>query len=327
MVKVNELFAGIGAFRKALINLNISHEIVGISEIDKYAIKSYEAMYGKTRNYGDISKVERLDYADLWTYGFPCQDISIIGKRAGIVKGESRSGLLHEVGRLLEVAKEEGILPKYLILENVKNLLSERFKGDFEKWVEYLSDLGYETKWEKLTSSDYGIPQKRERVFAVSIRKDLCREFQFPKPIPLRVQYKDLLEESPSEKYFLKQEIFEVKTEGDFIEKKRCHVIGKLTGKWWDRRENISRIYDINTLCPTITTGSGGHHEIKIIHPDESKRCVRKLTPRECWRLMGFTDSDFEKAQSVCSDTQLYKQAGNSIVVQVLEGILKELLM
>ena len=270
--------------------------------------------------------MERLDYADLWTYGFPCQDVSIIGKRVGIVKGETRSGLLHEVGRLLEVAKEEGSLPKYLILENVKNLLSKRFKGDFEKWVEYLSDLGYETKWEKLTASDYGIPQKRERVFAVSIRKDLYRGFQFPTPVPLRVQYKDLLEESPDNKYFLKQETFEVKTEGDFIEKKRCHVIGKLTGKWWDKRENISRIYDINALCPTITTGSGGHHEIKIIHPDESKRCVRKLTPRECWRLMGFGDSDFDKAQTVCSDTQLYKQAGNSICVNVLEVIFKELL-
>ena len=145
---VNELFAGIGAFRKALINLNIPHEIVGISEIDKYAIKSYEAMYGKTRNYGDISKVERLDYADLWAYGFPCQDVSLAGKKQGIIKGKTRSGLLHEVERLLEVAKEEGTLPKYLILENVKNLLSERFKGDFEKWIEYLSDLGYETKWE-----------------------------------------------------------------------------------------------------------------------------------------------------------------------------------
>lgn len=79
MIKVNELFAGIGAFRKALERLNIPHEIVGISEIDKYAIKSYEAIYGATRNYGDISKVAKLDYADLWTYGFPCQDYAEFG--------------------------------------------------------------------------------------------------------------------------------------------------------------------------------------------------------------------------------------------------------
>lgn len=95
---MNELFAGIGAFRKALINIDIPHEIVGISEVDKFAIKSYQAIYGETRNYGDISKVEKLDYADLWTYGFPCQDISIMGKKAGIAKGITRSGLLHEVG-------------------------------------------------------------------------------------------------------------------------------------------------------------------------------------------------------------------------------------
>lgn len=87
MLTVNELFSGIGAFRKALERLNIPHEIIGISEIDKYAIKSYEAIYGKTRNYGDITKIEKLDYADLWTYGFPCQDISSAGRRAGIVEG------------------------------------------------------------------------------------------------------------------------------------------------------------------------------------------------------------------------------------------------
>ena len=309
---VNELFAGIGAFRKALINLGIPHEIVGISEVDKFAIKSYQAIYGETRNYGDISQVERLDYADLWTYGFPCQDVSLAGKKQGIIKGKTRSGLLHEVERLLEVAKEEGSLPKYLILENVKNLLSERFKGDFEKWVEYLSDLGYETKWEKLTASDYGIPQKRERVFAISIRKDLYRGFQFPKPIPLRVQYKDLLEENPHEKYFLTETFLKYCTNH---EENHDHKLGlKFTPV---PRENC-------TVSKTIVTKEGSRVETNFVI--ESDRRIRRLSPRECWRLMGFTDSDFEKAQSVCSDTQLYKQAGNSICVNVLEAIFKELL-
>ena len=309
---VNELFAGIGAFRKALINLGIPHEIVGISEVDKFAIKSYQSIYGETRNYGDISKVERLDYTDLWTYGFPCQDVSLAGKKQGIIKGKTRSGLLHEVERLLEVAKEEGTLPKYLILENVKNLLSERFKGDFEKWVEYLSDLGYETKWEKLTASDYGIPQKRERVFAVSIRKDLCRGFQFPTPVPLRVQYKDLLEENPHEKYFLTETFLKYCTNH---EENHDHKLGlKFTPV---PRENC-------TVSKTIVTKEGSRVETNFVI--ESDRRIRRLSPRECWRLMGFTDSDFEKAQLVCSDTQLYKQAGNSICVNVLEAIFKELL-
>ncbi|WP_448973260.1 DNA cytosine methyltransferase [Oribacterium sp.] len=309
---VNELFAGIGAFRKALINLEIPHEIVGISEVDKFAIKFYQAMYGETRNYGDISKVKRLDYADLWTYGFPCQDVSLAGKKQGIVKGKTRSGLLHEVERLLEVAKEEGTLPKYLILENVKNLLSERFKGDFEKWVDYLSDLGYETKWEKLTASDYGIPQKRERVFAVSIRKDLYRGFQFPRPVPLKVQYKDLLEESPSEKYFLTDTFLKYCMNH---EENHNHKLGlKFTPV---PREDC-------TISKTIVTKEGSRVETNFIIESDGR--IRRLSPRECWRLMGFSDSDFEKAQSVCSDTQLYKQAGNSICVNVLEAIFKELL-
>ena len=120
-------------------------------------------------------------------------------------------------------------------------------------------------------------------------------------------------------------------------------------GDKWKNRENISRVYDADSLCPTITAGGGGHHEVKIVVPEATKKGyaiaekgnsittspqigtltehgVRKLTPRECFRLMGFSDGDFDKAQAVCSDTQLYKQAGNSIVVQVLEGILKNLI-
>lgn len=404
---VNELFAGIGAFRKALINQNIPHEIVGISEIDKYAIKSYEAMYGETRNYGDISKVERLDYADLWTYGFPCQDISLAGDMKGIVKGETRSGLLHEVERLLEVAQEENTLPEFLIMENVKNLVSKKFIGDFQRWIERLSEFGYTTFWKVLVASDYGIPQRRERVFAVSVRKDRGG-YEFPTPIPLEKKFRDFLQDEVEEKYFLRKEIFEyferhseeckekglgfrfqpmargdceiAKTittrEGtrgyeNFIQEKNCSQVGRLVGDKWKNRENISRVYDTDSLCPTVTAGGGGHHEIKIIVPEATKKGyaiaekgdsidisyinqnkrrarvdkerahtittspqigmltdhgVRKLTPRECWRLMGFTDSDFDKAQEACSDTQLYKQAGNSIVVQVLEGILKNLI-
>lgn len=162
MLTVNELFAGIGAFRKALIRLGIPHEVVGISEIDKYAIKSYNAIYGETRNYGDISKVERLDYADLWTYGFPCQDISLAGQLKGIVKGETRSGLLYEVQRLLAQAQSDDALPKYLIMENVKNLVGKKFRPDFEGWLGWLDELGYNNYWKVLNAVDYGIPQNRE---------------------------------------------------------------------------------------------------------------------------------------------------------------------
>lgn len=167
MIKVNELFAGIGAFKCALDNLDIPHEIVGISEIDKYAIASYNAMWGDTRNYGDISKIEKLDYADLWTYGFPCQDISTAGKGAGIVKGETRSGLLYEVERLLLESQKVDELPKYLIMENVKNLVGKKFRADFERWLDVLETLGYKNYWQVLNAKDYGIPQNREREYFV----------------------------------------------------------------------------------------------------------------------------------------------------------------
>ena len=203
MLKVNELFSGIGAFRKALINLSIPHEVVGISEIDKFAIQSYNTLYGETRNYGDISKVEKLDYADLWTYGFPCQDLSIAGKQAGLIKGVTRSGLLYEVQRLLAVASLYDELPKYLILENVKQLVGKRFKPAFDEWIDWLDSIGYNTYWKILNAADYGIPQKRERVFAVSIRKDVDTGFRFPEPVPLTAKFKDLMEDKPADKYFL----------------------------------------------------------------------------------------------------------------------------
>ena len=344
MIKVNELFAGIGAFRKALINQNIPHEIVGISEIDKYAIKSYEAMYGETRNYGDISKIERLDYADLWTYGFPCQDISLAGDMKGIVKGETRSGLLHEVERLLEVAQEENTLPEFLIMENVKNLVSKKFIGDFQRWIERLSEFGYTTFWRVLVASDYGIPQRRERVFAVSVRKDKGG-YEFPTPIPLEKKFRDFLETEVEEKYFLKKETFK------YLKKhsEECRVKG-LGYKFNPvAREECEIANTITTEIGKLRLGDNFIQEIKIIVPEATKKGyaiaekgnsittspqigtltehgVRKLTPRECFRLMGFSDGDFDKAQAVCSDTQLYKQAGNSIVVQVLEGILKNLI-
>ena len=246
MIKVNELFAGIGAFRKALERLNILHEIVGISEIDKYAIKSYEAIYGATRNYGDISKVAKLDYADLWTYGFPCQDISQAGHQAGIIKGETRSGLLYEVERLLSVAAEHGELPKYLILENVKNLVGKKFIKQFEAWLSWLDELGYNSYWQVINAKDCGIPQNRERVFAVSIRKDIDNGFAFPQPQILQCSMDDFLEENVEEKYFLSDAFLKDAEERSI----RMAAIGN--GFKFEPREREKRI-----IAHTITTKAG----------------------------------------------------------------------
>lgn len=194
-LSINELFAGIGSQVTALRNLGKKVNVVGISEIDTFAIQSYEAVHGKTRNYGDISKVEKLDYADFWTYSFPCTDISVAGRQKGLVKGETRSGLLYEVERLLTRAIEDGKQPKYLMLENVKNLTSGKFAGQFMEWLSWLEDSGYNNYWQVLNAKDFGVPQNRERVFVISIRSDVDDgTFTFPVPFDSEKRLIDVME-------------------------------------------------------------------------------------------------------------------------------------
>lgn len=205
-IKIIELFSGIGAQVAALKRLGVNYEVVGISEIDKYAIQSYNAINGPTFNYGDITKIPMLDYADLWTYSFPCQDLSVAGKQAGISEG-TRSGLLLHVERLLETAVIMGNQPKYLLLENVKALVSKKFKPDFDRWLQKLESLGYNNYWQVLNAKDYGVPQNRERVFVVSIRKDVdTKGYKFPEKIPLTRKLKDVLEPVVDERYYLSQD-------------------------------------------------------------------------------------------------------------------------
>lgn len=205
-IKVITLITGIGAQEAALKRLNIPFEVVGISEIDKYAIQSYNAINGPMFNYGDITKIPMLDYADLWTYSFPCQDLSVAGKQAGISEG-TRSGLLLHVERLIETAVLIGNQPKYLLLENVKALVSKKFKPDFDRWLQKLESLGYNNYWQVLNAKDYGVPQNRERVFVVSIRKDVdTKGYKFPEKIPLTRKLKDVLEPVVDEKYYLSQD-------------------------------------------------------------------------------------------------------------------------
>lgn len=203
MLKVIELFAGIGAQRKALQKAGIEHEVIAISEIDKYAIQSYNAIYGETPNLGDITKIEKMPKADLWTYSFPCTDISLAGRMNGFEKNSgTRSSLLWEVQRLLSLSNDDGTLPKYLLMENVKNLISKKFKPLFDEWCKYLEKLGYKNFYKVLNAKDYGIPQNRERVFMISIRDDNAL-YQFPNEIYLDTKLGDYLENDVDEKYYL----------------------------------------------------------------------------------------------------------------------------
>ena len=202
MLKLLSLFTGIGAFEKALERLNIDYELVGFSEIDKFAIKSYCAIHNvpENKNLGDITKIniDKIPDFDLLTWGFPCQDISIAGRMEGIKKG-TRRGLYYEGYKILK-AKRPGIS----IIENVKNLTSKRFKEQFETILKDIEELGYNNYWQVLTAKNYSVPQNRERIFIVSIRKDIDKNnFVFPSSVELKLKLKDLLEDTVDDKFYL----------------------------------------------------------------------------------------------------------------------------
>lgn len=209
-IRVFEAFAGYGSTAMAMKKLqkdypnNIEFEFVGISEIEPNAIKAYNAIHGETNNYGDIAKINwggQTPNFDLFTYSFPCQDISNAGKQRGFSEGSgTRSSLLWECEKAI-IAKK----PKYLLMENVKNLVSQKNMPDFNKWINRLSDLGYTSFWKVINSKDFGTPQNRERVFMISILEDEMM-YHFPKKIKLEKRLKDILEPKVDEKYYKKGE-------------------------------------------------------------------------------------------------------------------------
>lgn len=437
MLRVIELFGGIGACTKALERLNIPHEVVDYVEIDKYAVKSFNAVHGTNFEPQDITKWDKDLECDLIMHGSPCQDFSIAGKQAGGDDGSgTRSSLMYETLRIVEKLK-----PKYVIWENVKNLLSKKHRHNFDAYQEAMKELGYINYYQVLNAKDYGIPQNRERVFTISIRKDVSdKEFIFPEPMTLERMLKDMLEDKVDEKYYLNDKLMKTyqrnfgskgkELTGDISPTltasmggggantpyfDECKMVGRVNGI--NGHDYLKRVYDGNGCSPTLPTCSGGNIQPKVIEPfvvasrgrgenneqhleprfdgttntltsvqkdnyvaeldflggigekdlvgdgkklsrnypqvnrvysvngiatsqtangggiggktglyalNEQYR-IRKLTPKECWRLMGFDDVDFEKAEKVNSNTQLYKQAGNSIVVNVLEAILSRM--
>jgi DNA (cytosine-5)-methyltransferase 1 len=305
-LRVLSLFSGIGAFEKALTNIGVDFELVNYCEIDKFASKAFAAVHNvdESLNLGDISIVDEasLEDFDLMTYGFPCQDISAGGLLKGIIPGETRSGLLFEALRIAEHKK-----PKYLIAENVKNLTGSRFKSDFESLLKRLEEIGYRNYWKVLKATDYGIPQTRERVFIVSIRSDVDKEFKFPDRIPLKISAADLIG-------------------NDYREMSSERVESVINSTY-----NSRKFTDSSKPSPTLAArdwkdaGKFFFHRGKYVKSDAIAH----------WRLMGFTDNDFYKAKEALnnafyngadkSNTQLFKQAGNSIVVNKLEALLSEL--
>ncbi len=205
MLKILELFGGIGACSKALEKLGIEYEIADYVEIDKYAVKSFNAMHNTNFEPQDICEWDKDIEVDLIMHGSPCQDFSLAGKQAGGDEGSgTRSSLMYETIRIVEKLK-----PKYVIWENVKNVVSKKHKHNYDSYCNKMTELGYKNYGQILNAKDYGIPQNRERVFTISIRNDVNNGFVFPEKQELKLRLKDMLEEEVDEKYYLSEKNIE----------------------------------------------------------------------------------------------------------------------
>ena len=383
-----DLFAGIGGFRLGMERAG--HKCVGFCEIDKFARLSYKAMHSTESEieYHDINEVTNEEFrklrgkVDIICGGFPCQAFSIAGKQLGFE--DARGTLFYEIARATKEIK-----PRYLLLENVRNLLSHDKGQTFTRILKILDELGYDAEWQVLNSKNFGVPQNRERVFIVGHLRGGCTY----KVFPIRGKNKELdLEpkiniigntKNPNgscqgTRTFVhdKNGIVGALTATDHKDPKQVaidhpnyiKIKGYISGS---KYRSTSQIYDVQGISPTLNTMQGEGREPKIMikeankqgysvasagdsvnlsHPNSKTRRgrvgkkiantllttdeqgvvlsdykIRKLTPKECWRLQGFPDELFDKAQEVNSNSQLYKQAGNSVTVNVVEEIAKRL--
>ena len=353
MIKIGTDFSGIGSPEQALIKLGIEHQSMFACDVDKYAKQSYLANYKTDIFYDDITTRNHKEtrYVDLYVAGFPCQAFSTAGKRKGFE--DTRGTLFFDLLQYLKAKK-----PKYFILENVKGLLSHNGGRTFLTILDclakttngqysltnYEDGLNYYVYYKVLNTKDYGIPQNRERVFIVGFR-DEKHSFKFPKKIPLELKLKDILEYVVDEKYFLSDKMIKGIEKSNFRERQPIDINGvcktlKIGGdtpclevkgasiqphprdykkKGLPRTARIQTRQDDLSNCIITNTDNG---LVKI------KKTIRRLTPLECLRLQGFPDSFHNKCKEAgLSDTQLYKQAGNSMTVDVMSYLIKEILV
>lgn len=299
MVKVGTLFSGIGAAEYALRKLGIEHQIVFAGDIDKFVKKTYFANYDVSEDswHNDVTQFDATPYKgqiDILVGGSPCQSFSLAGRMQGF--DDTRGTLFFEYARVLKECN-----PKAFIFENVRNLMNHDKGKTFQIIQNTFKELGYKIFIQVLNASDYGIPQTRRRIFVVGFRDDV-ESFEFPKPIPLTKTVQDLLEEDVDEKYFLNE---------GFINN---YVLAKEDR--WNRKPEVNK-----PIASTLTTRMGTLRAEQDNYQSINGR-LRKLTPMEGLRLMGYGD-DFKM---VCSNTQLYKQIGNSIVVDVIGGVLRQVI-
>lgn len=370
-----DFFAGVGGFRRGMEMAG--HTCLGHCEIDKFANMSYKEIHQPKEEewFGtDIRRTnaDELPRADVWCFGFPCQDISVAGKQLGF-KGQ-RSSLFFTVTRLIRDSKEED-RPKYLFIENVKNLLSVNGGSDFLKLLIELDEIGYDAEWQVLNSKNFGVPQNRERVFIIGHLRGRSGRKVFPiggisqkaniNIIGTTVKPGAKGTNSRHWVHDIEGDIGALSAT-DYKQPKQILVRAVLTPDRIEKRQNGRRFKELGEPMFTLTAQDRHGIAIKeatkrgyaiaekgdsinLEQPNSKTRrgrvgkgiantltcsCnqgtldgyrIRKLTPKECWRLQGWNDEDFEKAARVCSDSQLYKQAGNGVTVTVIYEIAKRL--
>lgn len=297
-------------------------------------------------NLGDISKInpDILPEIDFFTYSFPCQSISTAGKKEGLVKGSgTKSSLLWDCEKIIETSR-----PKYLLMENVKPLVQTRNRPHFEKWLKYLEDLDYTSFFKVLNAKDYNIPQNRERVFVVSIL-NYKGEYKFPEEVELTKTLKSILEKDIDLSYYIgKTRLDKIVYDKLNLKNRETEETKELLKKTQKEQQEFYKEQPIDnyTFLGTINstetvkfmrrpypnisrTLRAGSTDTALVYEckEESKApyIIRRFTPLERWRLMGISDEDFNKAKQVVTNTQLCRQAGNAIVVDVLEGIFKNM--
>ena len=368
--------------RKIYNNIKTTRNLVNIQQV--------------SGEYLEIKETDKYEY--IMTYSFPCQDLSLAGKRKGMSDASTRSGMLWEVERILTECKELGTLPQILLMENVPQVHSMESMPDFHKWQVRLEELGYKSYWQDLIATDYGIPQTRNRCFMISILGDYS--YTFPEPIPLKLKLKDLLEDNVDEKYYLSDKMIKCFTresnDNKFPRNERFEqalkltnekgIAGTITTAAGNRatdnfiliENNNSKGYLEATLGDGIDISSRMEHHRGTVQKEKTQtlttQCdrgvvigtyqyaksdkfmqgrdrlqlgkdtsdtlqttpkegivnsnlrIRKLTSLECFRLMGVKDEDYYKVAKNQSNSSLYHLAGDSIVVNVLMAIFKELI-
>lgn len=308
-LRLLSLFSGIGAFEEVLKNIGVDYELINYCEFQKFISKAYSLIHSvdENLNLGDISKVDetKLKDFDLMTYGFPCQDISALGTQQGLFDEDgnlTRSGLFFEAMRIANFKK-----PKYMIAENVKALTSKKMKSNFDEMLKMLNDIGYNSYYKILNSKDYGIPQSRNRVFIVSIRKDIDDgDFIFPNKQELKIKASDLYDDCDiSDEFYLQEKHY--KYFNEFRLKKKYSSLNS----------------DI-LVCMTTKQGQKSNPQNFI----KDSKGYRTLTDRELFAFQGFKKEygDLLKNNGFTT-SQIGYMTGNSITVPVLEAIFKNLFL